>query len=222
MAKHHPPLDTDSTTATPSGTHPALPSRRDLLRRAVTIVAGAAVPLSADSTAKAVPALSASPTAEVAWQKLERGLVSALADLDEDDFIIVSSKRTNHFVQFVAQGSHGMRAEAVSNTYLDGSARLSRAASERLVALGWRAPTSGQDPGDVSPADIDGSSNFFVDATPPVPFAHLAQLGVASLREVYRVGHPGELQYDAGSTEDADVVLGFPALNLKRTNRATA
>lgn len=137
-------------------------------------------------------------------------------------YVIVSSKRVNRFVQFVAQGSHGMRVEAVSNEYLDADAKLSSVARERLAALGWHAPTSGpEDDTADSPTDIDGSSNYFLDAPQPVPYARLAQLAVATLREVSGIGHPGELAYDAGSTEDPDVSLRFPALGVKLSRRAS-
>ena len=213
------PLD-HSPTQHNEDQEPVLTSRRDLLRGAVSIVAGASVPLMAASPVQSAPATPASPTAHAAWHTFECGLANALAELKEDEFLFVSPKRGPLFVQFLDQGVHGLRAEAVSNVYLDEDAQLSPAACTRLVALGWHAPTSGSDEGDGPwPTDIDGSSNFFLDAPPPVPYSVLAKLAVGTLREVYRTGHPGGLHYAAGSLEDASASLRFPALGLKRKER---
>ena len=46
----------------------------------------------------------------------------------------------------------------------------------------------------------------------PVDFAELASVAVQSLREVYRVRHPGELQY----TAFGDMQIRFPTLRIKR------
>jgi hypothetical protein len=197
-----------------------LTSRRDLLRGALTgIVVGASVPVSPLSSASMAPTASvapAVPTARAAWHTFEQALMGALTNLDEDEYLIVSSKKANHFVQFMAEGSFGLRSEAVSNVYLTAGAKLSSNASSALVALGWHAPTSGREEGDgPSPADIDGSSNFFLDSAHPIDYASLARLAVATLRQVYRIGHPGELEYSAGSTVDGGAALRFP-LGIKR------
>jgi hypothetical protein len=217
------PLDSVSpTTQLDADQEPTQTSRRDLLRGAVSIVAGASVPVSTASAMEVAPVIAASPTAKAAWQTFEVALADALAALDEDEFLIVSCKRVNRFVQFLDQGAHGIRMETVSNVYLRDGDRLSGSARRRLPALGWHEPTIGSDEGEgPSSTDIDGSSNYFRDAPPPVPYAVLARIAAATFREVFGMGHPGELEYDAGSVDDGGVSLRFPALGLKRSKRAS-
>jgi len=173
------------------------------------------------------------PTADAEWARLMKDLSLCLADLVEDDYLILSHKQENYYVQFAAQGQFGMRAEAASNTYIDPEeARLTPDDYVTMAELGWRIPTGTiQEPGrqvldltghlpriftenpDTVP-DVDGSPNFFVNAANPVDFAVLSELTVRTFREVYRVGHPGMLQYRAFNRND--VQIRFPTLRLKR------
>lgn len=43
----------------------------------------------------------------------------ALAALEEDEHLLLQVKGTNRYVQFMDQGGYGMRAETVSDYYLD-------------------------------------------------------------------------------------------------------
>ena len=45
-------------------------------------------------------------------------LAASLSALDEDQYLIIKRKDRPWFVQFAAQGSFGVRAELVSNSYL--------------------------------------------------------------------------------------------------------
>ena len=54
----------------------------------------------------------------VAWPPFTEKLAQALSMLEEDQFLIISVKNSNRYVQFSAQGSFGMRAETTSNSYL--------------------------------------------------------------------------------------------------------
>ena len=120
----------------------------------------------------------------------EIALADALAHLGEDELLTVSPKRSNRFVQVLDQGAHGIRMETTSNLYLSGTERLSGSARRRLPAIGWHEPTSGSDEDDgPSPADIDGSSNYFRDAPRPVPYPVLARISAATFREVFGI-HP--------------------------------
>jgi hypothetical protein len=60
----------------------------------------------------------------------------------------------------------------------------------------------------------DGSSNYFLDLARPVPYDLLAGLAVITFKEVFGVAHPGELEYNAFSTDRMSV--RFPHLGLKR------
>ncbi|MEP7246004.1 MAG: hypothetical protein ABI885_20310 [Gammaproteobacteria bacterium] len=151
------------------------------------------------------------PDSAAAWRTLKIELARALADLNEDDFVIVSSKRGNQFVQFIGQGAHGMRAEAVSNDYLDELHQLSREALATLEALGWHAPTHDRSADGRRPAD--GSPNFFLDVRTPVAYARIAALAVHTLWAAFGIRHPGELEYLAFS--DGQGRIRIPRLKLK-------
>lgn len=157
--------------------------------------------------------VKAPPSADQAWQEFESALASALDDLDEDEYLVIALKPTGGFVQFAAQGAHGMRVEAVSNAYLPESAQLSQSAATELVNLGWNAPTFVPVQGVQEPAE--GSPNFYLDAAMPVPYARLAGLAVGSLRKVYLARHPGELEYSARGPKGMQI--RFPSLKLKRS-----
>jgi hypothetical protein len=82
-----------------------------------------------------------------------------------------------------------------------------------MIELGWRRATETPAQNASRERDADGSPNFFVDTGPRVDFVSLTRLAVRSLRDVYRVGHRGELQYSAfGKGEQ----IRFPTLQIKR------
>ena len=150
--------------------------------------------------------------ADVEWDRLTNNLAACLADLLEDEFLVLSSKSANHFVQFAAQGQFGMRIEATSNVYVaPPAAVLSADAYSAMAKLGWKSPTGV--PGS-EPNDPDGSPNFFLDLALPVDFRRVAAMAVKTLREVYRIQHPGQLQYKCFS--GSVIEIRFPTLRLKR------
>ena len=53
------------------------------------------------------PHVTESPASSAAWEELQRQMTLVLPDLEEDDFLVITLKQSNHFVQFAAQGSHG-------------------------------------------------------------------------------------------------------------------
>lgn len=148
-----------------------------------------------------------------AWFPFTASLASVLEQLQEDQFLILSAKGSNRFVQFYAQGAFGMRAEAVSNEYLTGSERLSVAQVVRLGELGWQAP-SGTSRTSTPQSDPDGSPNHYINVASPIPFAELAELAVRTLREVMAVPHPQFLEYSALDTRGN--ILEFNELGLLR------
>lgn len=155
------------------------------------------------------------PTADQEWQQLTADLALCLEDLSEDEYLILSSKRQNYFVQFADQGKFGMRIEATSNTYLTPEGgELSTDDYSAMEQLGWRFPlaASGSSP------DPDGSPNFFLDLSRPVDFGFLAELAVKTLRLVYNIDHPGKLQYKSFLADGGgpDIQIRFPTLRIKR------
>lgn len=129
----------------------------------------------------------------IAWPPFEDRLTAVLGALEEEQVLIISVKNTNRFVQFVAQGPFGMRAEATSNRYLAQSERLDPAQIAELVAAGWRNPTGS--PEESTPEDDpDGSPNFFVEFPAPVRSAEVAKMAVHTLASIMRVPHPWFLE----------------------------
>jgi hypothetical protein len=184
------------------------------------------------ASAPQIHGLAATPTADAEWVRLKSDLSLCLADLVEDDYLVLSHKRANYYVQFAAQGQFGMLAEAASNIYLPEEARLTPDDYVTMAELGWRIPTdviqeSGRQILDLTGnlpriltedpdtfRDLDGSPNFFLNISHPVDFAALAEFTVCTFREVYRVRHPGMLEYKAFNRKD--VQIRFPTLRLKR------
>jgi tetratricopeptide (TPR) repeat protein len=105
-----------------------------------------------------------------------------------------------------------MRVEAVSNTFIKKRARLSDEACQELRNLGWSPPT--YVPSEEAQEPAEGSSNFYVDAGVPVPYARLAALAVKTLRAIYHIHHPGELAYNSLSRDG--VSIRFPLLKITR------
>jgi hypothetical protein len=152
-------------------------------------------------------------SADQEWKRFTGDLAICLADLSEDEFLVLSSNLLHYYVHFAAQGKFGMRAEATSNTYLEpGKDELSTDAYAAMEQLGWKLPTE-------APVDPDGSPNFFLDLSCPVDFASLATLAVKTLRHLYNIDHPGKLQYKSfrgGGGGRPDTQIRFPTLRIKR------
>jgi hypothetical protein len=156
-------------------------------------------------------AMKEQPPAEREWERLSDDLTLCLADLSEDEFLVISSKRLDYYVQFAAQGLFGMRAEATSNAFIkSGDDVLSTHDYADMVQLGWKSPSAVPD----SAPEPDGSSNFFIDVASPVDFEFLAKFAVVTLHRVYDIPHPGELQYK--SFRPAGTKIRFPTLRIKR------
>ena len=144
------------------------------------------------------------------WTPFAQKLSAVLKNLREDDFLILSRKGTNHFVQFICEGSFGFRMETTSDNYL--TKHLSIEEIEVLTELGWLPPTSGSE---ATPQDNpDGSSNFFQDFEVPINFDAVAELAIRTLIQVLNVSHAGMLQYDAFGSDGNSLPL--PELGSKR------
>lgn len=154
----------------------------------------------------------------VAWPPFSLKLAAALKTLEEDQFLVLSVKRTDQYVQFAAQGAFGMRAETASNAYLAKETKLNKRQIAALMEDGWHAPT--KTPECSTPEnDPDGSPNFFFDCPAAMPFKSVAAVAIRTLAEILRVPHPGYLVYDAFDADEKAIVL--PALGLKRASRPT-
>src|ERR1035438_8604571 len=72
-----------------------------------------------------------------AWPAFESKLAEALAVLEEDQYLVITEKRGWAYVQFAGQGSFGVRAECVSNNYLDEAHALRASQMTALRRIGW-------------------------------------------------------------------------------------
>jgi len=146
-----------------------------------------------------------------AWKRFACELAIALRGLEEDEWLVLSLKRRNRFVQFMNQGGAGVRAEAVSDFYLEDGDHLSEHDHEALLELGWGAPTNLPDEFGRRP---DGSPNYFLDLANPAPLDELALLAVNTLLHVYGAEHPNALEYSTGSQDGTSI--RFPNLGIRR------
>lgn len=172
---------------------------------------GKAVPVSV-VTPDTAQTLSHNPqsTAE-AWAQFAGELSRTLSDLNEDEFLIIETKKHGYYIQLAGQGGFGLRMESVSDAYLDDDRKLSEQGCAKLLELGWSAPTN--TPDNLNP-EGDGSPNYFLDIDAPVPYSSVASLAVNTLRGVFGATHPGKLRYRAFAKRGDDV--RFPSLRIAR------
>lgn len=159
-------------------------------------------------------AIPRQPDTDTAWRIFEAALSDALLLLEEDEFLILESKRHQHYVQFAGEGHHGMRVEAISNAFIENpDDRLTEAQHEQIAALGWDGPAENA-PRPNAPPGFSVEGNFYLDAAAPVPTAQVSALACATLRHVYGVPHPGDLEYRAFRARGGEI--RFPSLHLWR------
>jgi hypothetical protein len=157
------------------------------------------------------PAVPAGPS-RPEWEDFEQRLAACLALLKEE-YLVVSARTGNRYVQFWVEPAQGVHAEAVSNGYLEEGFRLDGGQLAALASLGWSPPASTPEAHDRDPRAA-GSPNFHRDFPVPVPWEEVASVAVRTLSEVLRVGGPGELEYKAFDRPGREVVL--PALRIAR------
>ena len=78
------------------------------------------------------------------WEAFEDALTSALSVLEEE-FLIVSARDGNRFVQFHVSRVDGVLAETASNAYRGPDRQLDAGQLAALVSLKWAAPTRAPD-----------------------------------------------------------------------------
>jgi hypothetical protein len=147
-----------------------------------------------------------SPSVEAArsaWAKLSEALGLTLAQMEADQCLVLSVRdERGYYVQFAQGGPHGLRAETVSNAFLEEWERLDEEAEERLVTLGWRPPSKRK----------SSSPNYHQEWHVPVPYEDAAELAVHTLEDVLEVRHPRLLMYRAFAKGGAQIIL--PNLGL--------
>ena len=151
------------------------------------------------------------------WGPFAQSLSRVLARLEEDQFLILSAKKGNRYLQLSCQGAWGTRIEVVSNHFLKGDDRLTRQEMAWLCTHGWNAPTG--TPKQATPdKDPDGSPNYFIDVPSSVSAPDLVSMIIDTL--IYGLGlpYPGALNYESFDSEGG--ALAFQELGLKPSARA--
>lgn len=157
----------------------------------------------------------ANPTPDQEWNHFTKALAECLGDLDGREYLIISSRAVNHYVQFAVDRDGSIRAEAAANQYIwELQGLLTVEDYQTMERLGWSRPTN-YPPELKDPRNVPGGSpNFFIDVEAPVDYQKVATLAVTTLRTVYGIGRPAELNYKAFGQNRVSV--RFPTLGLER------
>jgi hypothetical protein len=138
-----------------------------------------------------------------------------IGDLKKHEFLIISEKRRNVYIQIAAGGSLGTRVEAVSEQFYPD---LGKNEQKTLRDFGWKPPTYILGPKSKGPPG--GSCNYYINVG-KTSSSTLADFIVRTFREVYRTRSPKALQYRAfGDTGDHNYEIRFPTLGLKPEPRS--
>jgi hypothetical protein len=150
-------------------------------------------------------------THDTVWSAFTDQLAHSLLDLEDGDALIVGISEDDAeapYVQVTVYDETMVRGEVSSNTFLPQEHQLTGPQMDRLVALGWRAPMPELDA---------GSPNFFIDS-PLADVSAIATMTVATLREVFTVHHPSELDL-SGAEVLAEIDYG--ATDLRQADTRT-
>ena len=152
--------------------------------------------------------------AAIAWPDFGGRLADTLRVLSADQFLILTFTERGWFVQFAMHGEAGIRAEMVSNAFLDMDNYVDADDLRLAESLGWKPPTGA--PGESTPAtDPDGSPNYFTDWDHPVDLDQLAALATTTLQRVFHAESADALSYSAFADGGATILL--PTLGIDRS-----
>ena len=151
-----------------------------------------------------------------AWKALRKSLAQCLHGLEHQEFLIISHRGSNRFVQFASNGNGDLRMEATANVFIE-PARYVLTIDDfaQMERLGWnKAPQqmAERDGDDVQDSLADSSPNFFVDTMGASSWKKVARRAVRTLRDVYGIKHPRQLEYSA--FHPSGTTLRFPTLGL--------
>jgi len=143
------------------------------------------------------------------WPVFTGRLAQALGELPDEYCLVLTLKRSDHFIRFLAQGHYGLRVETTSNAFLPADQQFDEQQHARLAALGWLAPTGAPD--EATPEkDPDGSPNHYIEFGSPADFSSVASFVTRTLVDVLGVTHPHRLDYEAFDGEGSPVfILGL-------------
>ena len=140
------------------------------------------------------------------WATFTNALAGVLRVLRDDQFLILQHMRSRYFVQFAADGRTGLRAEAVSNTYLSRKKKLDDTKMAKLQRMGWNSPGPKR----------NQSPNFYRDWNKATESSAAADLAVVTLRRIFGVARPSELEYWAFAVKGGEILLPTLRINQER------
>lgn len=162
------------------------------------------------------------------WAYFECALESCIGAMEPGEILILSRRSANQYVQLFHQGAI-MVIEAASNAYIHPPQfLLERRQYKRAIEMGWMAPTiSGEDfdarqkaqalgIADASDEPDDApvhSPNFHTVISVGAPY--LTSFLLETLRRVYKVRKPAELQYQSFEADD-NTQIKWPTLGIPR------
>ncbi len=156
------------------------------------------------------------PNISPVWAQFAQRLSSVLQGLLEDQYLVISAKQSNLYIQFAGQGFYGLLMETISNQYLSETEQLDDSQIDMLVYLGWNKPTDDLE-AEKNEQGPDGSPNFYINNPKPVSFDAVAELTVKTFSQVHKIPHPGYLEYDAFDSDDN--IFTVPGLGLKQATK---
>ena len=161
------------------------------------------------------PEFSESPSIDKEWHVFAEGLSVTIGGLQKHQFLIISEKKRNVYIQFAAGGNLGMRVEAVSEQFYPD---LGEGQRKMLRDFGWMPPTYVLGPRSKGPPG--GSCNYYISVSKTSSSA-LADFVVRTFCDVYRTRRPTALQYRAfGDKGDFKYDLRLPSLGLELEPRS--
>ena len=124
--------------------------------------------------------------------------ISARSGLDDD-----AEAGAAPYIQVKAWGGDMLRAEAVSNAYLDSTYALDDLGRARMEKLGWGAPT-------YTPREEpdSGSANYWLDVERRMG-DRVSAMTTRAFREVWSIPHPVFLRVDPTGTDQRPPDLGI-------------
>jgi len=169
------------------------------------------------------------PTLSDPWALFAHTLEACIGAMEEGEILILSRRTANQFVQLFHKGDM-IIAEAASNSYIEPPPFLLNTRQyARALDMGWRPPTmTGEDFDGLQKLQAMGvvehstepdgtkyeSPNFHVLF--PLDASSLAWFLIETLRRVYKVRKPSDLQYRSFEADDGTQIK-WPTLGLARS-----
>jgi hypothetical protein len=175
-------------------------------------LAAAAGAEAAQAEAAAARSDGAAAWADGDWDRFAAALTAELADLEPDHVMILSDRVVGdsfvQFIQFGEQTAPYLGAETISDQFRDEDRPLTTEQRRRLTGLGWDEP-----PPDPTPGNEANWSHYLRWPARWSAYRRLADLAVATLRDVHGIRTPADLVL-GGAGYDGAGPVPYPRLGL--------